>query len=45
MRWEVFGLNKPAIKFYSDLGAAFLDDWKQAVLIGDPLQTVAEEAK
>lgn len=45
MRWEVLNWNEPAIKFYSSLGAAFLDDWKSAVLIGDPLQAVAEEAK
>lgn len=45
MRWEVLNWNAPAIKFYSDLGASFLDEWKAAVLIGDPLQAVAEEAK
>jgi GNAT superfamily N-acetyltransferase len=45
MRWEVLDWNRPAIKFYTDLGAGFLDEWKQAVLIGDPLQAVAEEAK
>jgi GNAT superfamily N-acetyltransferase len=45
MRWEVLDWNAPAIKFYSDLGASFLDEWKSAVLIGDPLQAVAEEAK
>ena len=45
MRWEVLDWNAPAIKFYNDLGAVFLDEWKSAVLIGDPLQAVAEEAK
>ena len=45
MRWEVLDWNAPAIKFYSDMGAVFLDEWKSAVLIGDPLQAVAEEAK
>ena len=45
MRWEVLDWNKPAIKFYEDLGAVFLDEWKSACLIGDPLQAVAEEAK
>jgi GNAT superfamily N-acetyltransferase len=45
MRWEVLDWNTPAIKFYSDMGAVFLDEWKSAVLIGDPLQAVAEEAK
>ena len=45
MRWEVLDWNASAIKFYGDLGASFLDEWKSAVLIGDPLQAVAEEAK
>ena len=45
MRWEVLNWNTPAIEFYSNLGAEFLDEWKAVVLIGDPLQTVAEEAK
>jgi GNAT superfamily N-acetyltransferase len=45
MRWEVLDWNAPAIKFYSDMGAVFLDEWKSAVLIGDPLQAVAEEAR
>src|SRR5580693_5687815 len=45
MRWEVLDWNAPAIKFYGDMGAVFLDDWKSAILIGDPLQAVAEEAK
>ena len=45
VRWEVLDWNTPAIKFYSDLGAVFLDEWKAVCLIGDPLQAVAEEAK
>ena len=45
MRWEVLNWNETAIKFYADLGASFMDEWKSAVLIGDPLQAVAEEAK
>ena len=45
MRWEVLDWNAPAIKFYGDMGAVFLDEWKSAVLIGDPLQAVAEESK
>src|SRR5580693_3054598 len=45
MRWEVLDWNAPAIEFYRNLGASFLDDWKSAILIGDPLQAVAEEAK
>ena len=45
VRWEVLDWNTPAIKFYGDLGAVFLDEWKAVCLIGDPLQAVAEEAK
>jgi len=45
MRWEVLDWNTPAIEFYRKLGAEFLDEWKSVVLIGDPLQVVAEEAK
>lgn len=45
MRWEVLDWNTPAIEFYRNLGAVFLDEWKAACLIGDALQAVAEEAK
>jgi GNAT superfamily N-acetyltransferase len=44
MRCEVLEWNKPAIAFYSKLGAVFLDEWKSALLIGDALQAAAEEA-
>jgi GNAT superfamily N-acetyltransferase len=44
MRCEVLEWNKPAIEFYSKLGAVFLDEWKSALLIGDALQAAAEEA-
>jgi len=43
MRWEVMDWNAPAIAFYQNLGAVFLDNWKAALLIGDALQAVAEE--
>jgi GNAT superfamily N-acetyltransferase len=45
MRCEVLDWNTPAIEFYSKLGAIFLDEWKSAVLIGESLQAVANEAK
>ena len=44
MRWEVLDWNTPAIDFYRNLGAVFLDEWKSACLIGDPLQAAAEQA-
>jgi GNAT superfamily N-acetyltransferase len=44
MRCEMLEWNKPAIDFYDKLGAVFLEEWKSALLIGDALQAVAEEA-
>jgi GNAT superfamily N-acetyltransferase len=45
MRWEVLDWNTPAIDFYTKLGAVYLNEWKAACLIGDALETVAQEAK
>jgi GNAT superfamily N-acetyltransferase len=45
VRWEVLDWNTQAIDFYAKLGALFLDEWKSACLIGDALETVAEEAR
>jgi GNAT superfamily N-acetyltransferase len=42
MRWEVLDWNKPAIDFYKNLGAVFLDEWKPAILIGDALEAAAK---
>ena len=44
MRWEVLDWNKPAIEFYEKMGAVFMDEWKSACLIGDPLEGVAKTA-
>ena len=33
-----------AIDFYKNIGAAFLEEWKPAILIGDALEAVAKEA-
>jgi GNAT superfamily N-acetyltransferase len=44
MRWEVLDWNQPAIDFYKNLGAVFLDEWKSVALIGDPLQALAEKS-
>ena len=44
VRWEVLNWNTPAINFYSSLGAVFMDDWKSVCLIGDALETAAQEA-
>jgi diamine N-acetyltransferase len=45
MRWEVLDWNKPAIDFYNNLGASFLDEWKPVILIGDALEAVAKSAQ
>ena len=42
MRWEVLDWNKSAIDFYRNLGAVFMDEWRAAMLIGEPLQAMAE---
>lgn len=44
VRWEVLNWNTPAIDFYRNLGAVFMDDWKSVCLIGDALETAAQEA-
>ena len=45
MRWEVLDWNKQAIDFYNNLGAAFLDEWKPVILIGDALEAVAKASE
>ena len=45
LRWEVLDWNTPAIDFYKNLGAEFLDEWRAVVLIGDALQAVTTKAK
>jgi GNAT superfamily N-acetyltransferase len=44
MRWEVLDWNKPAIDFYNNLGASFLEEWKPVILIGDALEAAAKGA-
>jgi GNAT superfamily N-acetyltransferase len=44
MRWEVLDWNQPAIDFYKQLGATFLDDWKEVRLEDEPLRRLAERA-
>jgi GNAT superfamily N-acetyltransferase len=41
MRWEVLDWNSPAIEFYRKLGAVFLDEWKEVLLVGDALEAAA----
>jgi GNAT superfamily N-acetyltransferase len=45
VRWQVLDWNTPAIDFYKNLGATFLDDWKTVSLVGDALEHVAKGAR
>ena len=45
LRWQVLDWNTPAINFYKDLGADFLDEWKTVNLNGDALRRVAAGAQ
>jgi GNAT superfamily N-acetyltransferase len=45
MRWEVLDWNKPAIDFYKNIGASFLEEWKPAILIGEALEAAAKGAE
>jgi len=42
IRWEVFGWNESAIKFYKSMGGEFFDEWKQVLLQADALNRLAE---
>jgi GNAT superfamily N-acetyltransferase len=39
--FNVLQWNRPAIKFYEELGATFWDDWKTVCLQGDALRALA----
>ena len=41
LRWQVLDWNTPAIDFYRQLGAEFLDEWKTVSLEGEALQQLA----
>lgn len=44
VRWEVLNWNAPAIQFYRDMGAVFMDDWKSVCLIGEALENAAQQS-
>ena len=44
LRWEVLDWNKSAIEMYESLGADFLDDRRNVLLMGDALQKLADKA-
>jgi GNAT superfamily N-acetyltransferase len=44
LRWVVLEWNQPAIEMYKALGGHFLDDWRDVLLMGDPLQRLADKA-
>jgi len=43
LRWEVLDWNEPAIQFYKNIDAVFLDQWKNVCLVGDPLQAMSKK--
>ncbi len=45
VRWQVLDWNTPAIDFYKNLGARFLDEWKTVSLDGEALARVAANAR
>lgn len=45
LRWEVLDWNEPAIQFYKNIDAVFLDQWKNVCLIGDALQAMSQKAQ
>jgi GNAT superfamily N-acetyltransferase len=44
VHWEVLDWNEKAIEFYKSLGGKFLDHWRLALLTGDALHRLAEQA-
>jgi len=42
LRWEVLAWNQAAVTWYESLGAAFLDDWRLAILKDEDLRRLAE---
>jgi GNAT superfamily N-acetyltransferase len=45
VRWQVLDWNTPAIEFYKNLGATFLNDWKTISLEGDALARLAASSQ
>ncbi len=45
IRWEVLDWNKPAIRFYKNLGARFREHWQAMQLQGDDLRHLAGHVK
>jgi GNAT superfamily N-acetyltransferase len=41
LQWEVLDWNTPAIDFYRDLGAEFLDEWRNVRLSGEAIERLA----
>ena len=41
LQWEVLDWNKPAIDFYSAMGAEFLDEWRNVRVSGEALLRLA----
>jgi GNAT superfamily N-acetyltransferase len=41
LQWEVLDWNTPTIDFYRDLGAEFLDEWRNVRMSGEALERLA----
>ncbi len=41
LQWEVLDWNTPAIDFYRELGAEFLDEWRNVRLGGEAIERLA----
>jgi GNAT superfamily N-acetyltransferase len=41
LQWEVLDWNTPAIDFYRELGAEFLDEWRNVRLSGEAIERLA----
>ena len=41
LQWEVLDWNTPAIDFYRELGAEFLDEWRNVRLGGEAIAQLA----
>jgi len=44
VRWQVLDWNNPAIEFYRQIGASFLDQWRTISPQGKPLERLANSA-
>jgi GNAT superfamily N-acetyltransferase len=44
LKWQVLNWNTPAIDFYREMSAEFMDEWRTMLVSGDALQRLANGA-